>query len=369
MHQKRKSGALWQGLAIAALASGPQPAFAGVVLSDQAAKKLQSVVAKRGPKAGEPILIDDMMFGSDLASIQGFTPGNRWPSAAIPILFDPSLDAAKRNAFMQGCALWSAAGISCVPRTNQSNYVKVQQRFGTWCGGSDSVSCSYVGMIGRPQELNISVNHWGMPAVIAHELGHAIGLIHEQMRSDRGRRIQVFLQNAQAGSESQFNPVGGRTLSAYDHKSIMHYQACAFAKFGDCWTNPARRVIEIKHCRYRDTPQPLSVPTDFDIFSVRSLYALPITTNPVDYVPPFEPVKVPCGPSCRTVGGVKYGRVNFNRFTYSMPPVPKPLPSMEAICRSLGQALMPNGKRTSTKSSNRRLVVTIEGNCGCPNTI
>ena len=362
-------GALWRCIAIAALASGSRASVAGVVLSDEAAKELQLLVSKRGLVPGQSIMVDDMIFGTDLYSIRGFTPGNRWTSGTIPIAFDQSLDLAKRNAFLQACALWNKAGISCVPRTTQANYIKVQQRFGDWCKGSDWISCSWVGMIGGPQELNIAVNHWGSQGVIAHEFGHALGLIYEHMRSDRNRKIQVFMQNAVPKSESDLNPVGGRVLSAYDFKSIMHYQPCAFSRFGDCASNPAHRVIEVKHCRYRDTPLPLNAPTDFDIYSVRKLYELPVTVDPVDYIPPFNPVKIACGPSCATIGGVKYGRVNYNRFSFGIPPIPNPFPSLESICRGFGQAAMPRAKIIRSKTSKGRSVVTIEGNCGCPNTI
>lgn len=358
-------------IAIAAMASTAQLSVAGVVLSDQSAQRLRSAVAKRAVQPGQPILIDDMMFGRDLLSIKGFTKGNRWPSGAVPVSFDPSLDITKRNAFLQACALWNGAGMSCVPRTNQANYVRVQQRFGDRCGGSDAVSCSWVGMIGGPQELNISVNHWVQQGVIAHEFGHALGLVHEHMRSDRNGTIQVFMQNAQPGSESQLNPVGGRYLSAYyDFKSIMHYSSCAFSRFADCATNPAHRVIEIKHCRYKDLPKPFSQPTDFDIYSVRALYGLPATVNPIGYVPPFQPVQVPCGPSCRTVGGIKYGRVNYNEFSYGIPPIPNPPPTLEQrVCRGFGQAALPNSKITRSKRSKGRMIVKVKGDCGCPNAV
>src|SRR5438045_8359892 len=129
-------------------------------------------------------------------------------------------------------------------------------------------------MVGGAQPLYVYVNHWGIPRVIAHELGHALGLIHEHMRSDRDTWIQVFLQNADPKSPPQFAAVGGRTLSVYDMKSIMHYDPCSFAIYADCYSNYAHRVIEAKHCRIKVTPSPFDVPTSYDNFSIRTLYQL-----------------------------------------------------------------------------------------------
>ncbi|RYZ43095.1 MAG: hypothetical protein EOO71_05030 [Myxococcaceae bacterium] len=57
---------------------------------------------------------------------------------------------------------------------------------------------------------------------ILHELGHAIGLYHEQSRKDRDQFIQVHPANF-ADCLDEFDKVQEDVNSAYDYGSIMHY--------------------------------------------------------------------------------------------------------------------------------------------------
>jgi len=64
-----------------------------------------------------------------------------------------------------------------------------------------------------------------------HEIGHALGLLHEQTRPDRDQFITVLLNQVEAKYRDQFNAINGlraKTLGKYDFKSIMHYDRQAF---------------------------------------------------------------------------------------------------------------------------------------------
>lgn len=68
-----------------------------------------------------------------------------------------------------------------------------------------------------------------------HELGHAVGLHHEQTRRDRDQYIEVFLGNILSGKESNFAMHGtwrNSDTGPYDFDSIMHYSSYAFSKNG-----------------------------------------------------------------------------------------------------------------------------------------
>ena len=67
-----------------------------------------------------------------------------------------------------------------------------------------------------------------------HEIGHAVGLWHEQSREDRDLFVTINWQNIQDGRASQFNQhiSDGDDLGAYDYDSIMHYGRFAFTKNG-----------------------------------------------------------------------------------------------------------------------------------------
>ena len=67
--------------------------------------------------------------------------------------------------------------------------------------------------------------------VIAHEIGHALGLWHEQSRADRDNYITILWANILDGEGNQFDIKSPQsTFGDYDYDSIMHYFACEFSK-------------------------------------------------------------------------------------------------------------------------------------------
>ena len=73
-----------------------------------------------------------------------------------------------------------------------------------------------------------------------HEIGHAVGLWHEQSREDRDLFVTIHWENIQAGMAAQFNQhiTDGDDLGAYDYGSIMHYARTAFSKNGQDTITP-----------------------------------------------------------------------------------------------------------------------------------
>ena len=58
---------------------------------------------------------------------------------------------------------------------------------------------------------------------MAHEIGHAMGLQHEQSRGDRDDYVTILSQNIAASKLHNFDKENTINSIKYDYASIMHY--------------------------------------------------------------------------------------------------------------------------------------------------
>jgi astacin len=146
-----------------------------------------------------------------------------WPDGVVAYEIDPSLPDRRRVT--DAIEHWRTnTPIRFVQRTNERAYVRFVPRNGA-CS-------SFVGMIGREQAINLG-EQCDTGAVI-HEIGHAVGLFHEQSRHDREFYIRVLRENIDKRDLSQFEQAltDGRDAGVYDYSSIMHYDVMAFSRNG-----------------------------------------------------------------------------------------------------------------------------------------
>ncbi len=121
-----------------------------------------------------------------------------------------------------------------VPRTSQRDYVTFRLR---------PTSSSPVGRQGGRQFISLA-NNAGFGGT-AHEIGHAIGMHHEQNRADRNDRIVVMTDRIIGDAVYNFRQEPEETTcdhGPYDYGSIMHYSSKAFLgpkhyELGDGWTH------------------------------------------------------------------------------------------------------------------------------------
>jgi hypothetical protein len=157
--------------------------------------------------------------------------GSRWPKAEIPYIIDDSLPQANRVALFQAMALWQEETqvrfIKIAPHNqkNYPDYVNFKPAPGQTCD-------SFVGRQGGEQVVWLAPRCLAM--LSAHELGHLIGLWHEQSRPDRDAYVQIIWENIREDHFANFNRRDreGRHEGGYDYDSIMHYSGQAFSKNG-----------------------------------------------------------------------------------------------------------------------------------------
>ena len=110
----------------------------------------------------------------------------RWPGGVIPFVIDSNIPHPERihNAIRQWVGL---TPIRLVPRTNQTNYVRFARE------NNDGLCFSSIGMIGGEQKVR--TDDQCETGTLVHEIGHTVGLWHEQSRQDRDRFVKVLYKN------------------------------------------------------------------------------------------------------------------------------------------------------------------------------
>ncbi|CAJ0559856.1 unnamed protein product, partial [Mesorhabditis spiculigera] len=103
---------------------------------------------------------------------------------------------------------------------------------------------SGVGKLGGQQEISLGSGCETL-GIAAHEIGHSLGLYHEQSRPERDTYIRVNFQNIASGYTGSFDkrsPALSQSLGIpYDYGSVMHYAINSFSKsFGSDTITPLR---------------------------------------------------------------------------------------------------------------------------------
>lgn len=164
----------------------------------------------------------------------------RWPNCRIPYDIDSSLP--NQNRVTDAIAHWEANTRFRFVLRNASN----ASSYPDWVTFRPSSGCSSsVGRQGGQQFVNLGSGCSTGNAI--HEIGHVIGLWHEQSREDRDSFVTINWTKIQPGLEHNFNQhiTDGDDVGAYDYGSIMHYPRDAFSVDGSDTITPRTSGVSI----------------------------------------------------------------------------------------------------------------------------
>jgi hypothetical protein len=155
----------------------------------------------------------------------------RWSHAIVPYIIDETMPLEKQIEISEAIVLWEAETVvrflKLTPEMldNYPDYVLFQPAPGKTCASS-------VGRQGGMQLLRLAPRCHTF--LIAHEIGHLLGLWHEQTRLDRNLYLEVRWENIAKMHEKNFQQRAGEghNQGAYDYDSIMHYSEYAFSRNG-----------------------------------------------------------------------------------------------------------------------------------------
>ena len=157
--------------------------------------------------------------------------GSRWPHGIIAYEIDEDLSFNNKLSVLQAIDHWQKNSflefveLTSKNRSQYPDYISFIPALGTICS-------SYVGRQKGKQEINLSPRCTTMNTV--HEIGHALGLWHEQSRNDRDLFVSISWDNIEEDHRYNFNQhfTDGTDFGSYDYQSIMHYGPYAFSKNG-----------------------------------------------------------------------------------------------------------------------------------------
>ena len=148
-----------------------------------------------------------------------------WKNKTVPYTIADDVPNKKR-IYGAMSHITAKTGIKFVKRKKQKDYVQFVKR---------KKGCSSkLGRVGGSQPIRLS-DKCSRGSVI-HEIGHALGVLHEMARTDRGKYIKIHWKNIRKGRENNFQTFkqrgfkDGKNVGKFDFNSIMMYKPTAFRK-------------------------------------------------------------------------------------------------------------------------------------------
>ncbi len=157
------------------------------------------------------------------------TYGRLWPNGIVPYRMSSSLSSSSKRKVQDAVDHWNSINaVTLVERTESNasaypDYIDFiyEDRCASWIGFQAT----------GPQA--VYTGDKCSTGTIIHEIGHALGLLHEHTRSDRDQFVKINWNRIETDMEVNFEIMDGSILLGdYDYGSIMHYGEYFFSRNG-----------------------------------------------------------------------------------------------------------------------------------------
>ncbi len=189
---------------------------------------------------GVAIAEGDIIFGDaeqyfyhtkqrSVRGLSNYVYGTVWPNGVVPYRISDQLSAsavAKVNAAIER---WNDTGaITLIERTDAT-----AAAYPNYIDFIDANQCaSWVGFQNTGAQSIYTGDKCSEGSMI-HEIGHALGLLHEHTRPDRDNYVQINWDSITTDKTHNFDILTDAiTLGEYDYSSIMHYGTHFFSADG-----------------------------------------------------------------------------------------------------------------------------------------
>jgi len=190
----------------------------------------------------------------------------RWPGNILYYDFDSSVTAAHQKKVKTTLKELQKKLGNCVKFQKRTDGRRVIVRSKHWLGCRSWIGYQYYR---THQHLNLKHPGCMHTGIIEHEFLHALGVYHEQSRSDRDRYVIIKWNNIMDQNKHNFNKYSEDVVHhydlPYDYRSVMHYGASDFTKNG-------KKTIITKDPKMQDVIGQRSGVTAGDIALVKKMY-------------------------------------------------------------------------------------------------
>ncbi|XP_068431457.1 hatching enzyme 1.2-like [Clinocottus analis] len=143
----------------------------------------------------------------------------------VPVSISSGYTRDERNIIIRSLLTFHKS--TCIRfywRSRQRQYIHFFSGNGCW---------SRLGRQRQGQAVSLRKNGCLYTSTVQHEVLHALGFHHEQVRSDRDNYVSILFKNITPGTERNFLKQQTNNLGTpYDFESVMQYGKYAFSKNG-----------------------------------------------------------------------------------------------------------------------------------------